>query len=297
MTVQPAGPAVSIGDVSITEPDSGTVNVQVPVTLSQAPARNVTVRVETVDGTAVAPGDYTAKSTTVTFTPAGALTRNVAIAVRGDIQAEADETFAVRVVEPVPVDILDGTGTIAIVDDDECTVVGTTGNDTLTGTPGDDVICAFAGDDVIDGLGGNDEIRGDTGVDTVTYMTAPAGVIVDLAAGTATDRGTQVLTGIEQVYGSELADTLSGGTGADLLVGLGGADTITGGAGNDELDGGDGDDVVTGGDGADFLYGGDGTDRLQGGIGNDRLDGETGDDLVDGGDGNDVVRGGSGPTR
>ena len=294
VTVQPAGPAVSVGDVAIAEPDSGTVNVVVPVTLSAAPARNVAVRIETADGSAVAPADYSAKAATITFTPTGLLTRTVTVAVRGDLLAEPDEVFSVRVVEPATVEIVDGTGAVTITNDDECTVLGTSGIDNLTGTPGDDVICALGGDDVIDGLGGNDEIRGDAGVDTVTYLTAPAGVVVDLAAGAATDRGTQTLVDIEQVYGSEHDDTLTGGTAADLLVGLGGADTITGGAGNDDLDGGDGADVLTAGDGADFVYGGDGADQLLGQAGNDRLDGEAGDDVVDGGDGLDTLRGGAG---
>ena len=294
VTVQPAGPAVSVGDISIGEPDSGSVNVQVPVSLSVAPTRNVSVRVETVDGSAVAGSDFTARTATVTFTPSGALTRPVAIAVRGDLLAEPNETFTVRVVEPADGRCLDGTGIVTITNDDECTVLGTSGNDTLTGTAGDDVICAYGGDDVIDGLGGDDEIRGDGGIDTVTYLTAPAGVVVDLAAGTASDRGTQTLVAIEQVYGSEHDDTLTGGTGADLLVGLGGADTINGGAGNDELDGGDGADVLTAGDGSTTSTAAMAPTGCSGRLGNDRLDGEAGDDLVDGGDGNDVLRGGSG---
>jgi Ca2+-binding RTX toxin-like protein len=294
VTVQAGGPLLSVGDVQVTELDSGSVNVVLPVTLSAAPAKTVSINVTTVDGTATAPSDYTAKTATVSFTPTGALTKTVTIAVRGDLLAEPTETFALRVVEPAAVGIADGTGTVTVVDNDVCTVLGTSGNDVLTGTPGRDVICALSGDDQINGLGGNDDIRGDAGVDTVTYETAPAGVSVDLAAGVATDRGDQVLSGIEQVYGSPFDDTLTGGVANDLVIGLAGADTIVGGPGVDELDGGDGNDVVTAGDGNDMVFGGAGDDRLLGQAGADRLEGEDGADTLDGGDANDVLRGGAG---
>ena len=56
------------------------------------------------------------------------------------------------------------TGTIA---DDDCTIVGTAGDDRLTGTDGDDVICGLGGNDVLSGLAGNDRIVGGDGDDVL----------------------------------------------------------------------------------------------------------------------------------
>src|SRR5437016_5809360 len=90
------------------------------------------------------------------------------------------------------------------------TISGTSGNDVIVGTPHRDVIAAYGGDDLIDGAGGNDIICGGQGTDTATYASAPAGVTVDLAAGTATGNGSDRLTGIENVVGSPYSDTLTG---------------------------------------------------------------------------------------
>ena len=53
-------PAISVGNVSVTEGNSGTAVASFPVTLSSSPSLAVTVHWATADGTAVAPGDYTA---------------------------------------------------------------------------------------------------------------------------------------------------------------------------------------------------------------------------------------------
>jgi len=53
--------------------------------------------------------------------------------------------------------------------------------------------------------------------------------------------------------------------------------------------GGDGNDNITGNDSANVLYGMRGNDRLAGGLGNDRLAGGLGNDTLDGGAGNDTA--------
>lgn len=91
--------------------------------------------------------------------------------------------------------------------------------------------------------------------------------------------------GSETIFGSIIADTLSG---------LGGNDSIQGNAGNDTLSGGDGDDLIFGQVGEDSLSGDAGNDQLQGEAGNDTLSGGEGNDILFGGDGNDSISGDNG---
>lgn len=114
-------------------------------------------------------------------------------------------------------------------------VVGSRFNDTITGN---------AGNNVLDGFLGNDRIDGGAGVDTVDYRSAYNGVSVNLASGGATGAfGTDTLLGIENVFGSNFNDRLTGGATANVLQGLNGNDVLSGGAGNDALAGGAGNDV------------------------------------------------------
>lgn len=71
------------------------------------------------------------------------------------------------------------------------------------------------------------------------------------------------------LYGTDRADTLTGGAGDDILYGFGGDDTLKGGAGNDVLAGHAGNDRLQGGDGDDYLLGGAGDDLIDGGGGTD----------------------------
>ena len=90
---------------------------------------------------------------------------------------------------------------------------------------------------------------------------------MNLADGTARGGHAQVtidgvtlydtLTGIEDLEGSDHADTLTGNGGNNWLVGRAGNDTLRGGGGTDKLDGGLGQDTLWGGTGADtFLFDG-----------------------------------------
>lgn len=79
-------------------------------------------------------------------------------------------------------------------------------------------------------------------------------------------------------FGSDLAETLDGGTVSDHLFGMGGNDTIRGGDGFDWIEGGDGSDSLVGGNGRDMLIGGAGTDTVEGGGGIDQVRGGSGID-------------------
>ena len=72
------------------------------------------------------------------------------------------------------------------------------------------------------------------------------------------------------MYGTHLADTITGDAADNLIQGFGGADYLVGGSGQD---------VLLGGDGADKLYGDAGDDVLVGGAGADTMSGGAGADL------------------
>lgn len=82
------------------------------------------------------------------------------------------------------------------------------------------------------------------------------------------------ITPIDNItFGTEQADTLTGGPGSDLILGGAGADTISGQQGADTLFGNRGADTVTGNQGNDVLVwtNGDGSDTMDGGQGNDTV--------------------------
>lgn len=150
---------------------------------------------------------------------------------------------------------------------------------------------------------------------TLDYRGTPAGVVVDLDAGTATGgSGSDTVSGVQNVVGTSFPDTLLGdgnanslsseGAGADLMRGRGGNDSLAGGSGADTLEGGPDADDLTGNAGGDTLSGEEGNDTLTGdvgtgsagndtllgGPGNDGLVPATGDDIVDGGPDKDELR-------
>src|SRR6266542_771342 len=60
---------ISIGDATVTEGSSGTVNATFDVTLSQISSQTVTVDYATADGTATAPDDYLPAVGSLIFSP------------------------------------------------------------------------------------------------------------------------------------------------------------------------------------------------------------------------------------
>jgi len=151
---------------------------------------------------------------------------------------------------------------------------GSSGNDILYGNTGVDYLSGGSGDDTLLGGLGNDTLIGGSGTDTASFDEALKRVFVDLKIGEATGEGTDILSGIENLQGSDYDDKLTGnhldnyivgGSGSDLLYGRKGDDNLVGGDGNDKLDGGSGNDILQGGSGADVLKGYKGADTLSGG--------------------------------
>ena len=85
---------MAIGDVTVTEGDTGTVTASFNVTLAPASGREVSVQYATADGTATAPADYSAAGGGLTFA-AGETTKQVTVPVHSDTLDEIDEDFTV----------------------------------------------------------------------------------------------------------------------------------------------------------------------------------------------------------
>ncbi len=129
-------------------------------------------------------------------------------------------------------------------------LTGSKFNDTLTGDDQYNVIKGLAGNDIIHGMGGNDTLiggagadalYGDAGIDLADYIDSTDGVIVDLAVGGGSkgDALGDVLVSIENLRGSDYADTLLGSFGDNEidpgLSRFGLTDVVDGRAGVDTL--------------------------------------------------------------
>ncbi|HEX5494378.1 MAG TPA: Calx-beta domain-containing protein [Mycobacteriales bacterium] len=130
-------PGLSVSDVSGQEGSSGLLHTESSgprtdssggplttthvalfvVTMSVPSTTAVTVAVATANGTATAPSDYTAVSTTVTFQP-GQTATLVPVTITPDDTEEADETFSVTLSAPTAAVIVDAQGTGTILNDD-----------------------------------------------------------------------------------------------------------------------------------------------------------------------------------
>ena len=136
------------------------------------------------------------------------------------------------------------------------------GQDYIEGLGGDDKIYAGEGDDQIAGGAGADTIEGGGGIDLISYYNSTSGVSVNLASGKGKGGEAEgdVISDVENLYGSAFGDVLFGDSGKNVISGSEGSDSIVGGHGADELLGGDGNDYLVGGTGADEIDGGLGTD-------------------------------------
>ncbi|MEQ1952038.1 hypothetical protein [Mesorhizobium sp. CN2-181] len=197
--------------------------------------------------------------------------------------------------------------------------------DALTGNTGINALDGAGGDDLLNGGAGADVLNGGAGIDTATYVNSAAGVNANLAAGSGAGGDAQgdTLAGIENLIGSNFADTLIGGAGVNVLAGGEGNDSLQGGGGADALQGGNGTDTasyagsaalvsvnlaanagaggdaqgdtftsienVTGSAFADVLVGDGAANVLAGGDGDDVLAGLGGADLLQGGNGTDTA--------
>lgn len=113
------GPYVTVGDVTVTEAEFE-VNALVTFTRSAVSGQSTRFFVDSIDGTAVAPGDYTARSGQLVVIQGGQTTKTLAFKIQGDTVAEPVETFTVQISNPTRgcIDPNNDSGTITIVDND-----------------------------------------------------------------------------------------------------------------------------------------------------------------------------------
>jgi CSLREA domain-containing protein len=88
-------PVLSIGDVTVTQSNSGTTSAVFTVSLSMASTQSITVNYATADGTGTTGGDYQAASGTLTFNP-GETSKTITVLVNGDAAFDPTETFFVN---------------------------------------------------------------------------------------------------------------------------------------------------------------------------------------------------------
>jgi Ca2+-binding RTX toxin-like protein len=182
---------------------------------------------------------------------------------------------------------------------------GGAGNDRLEGGGNGAFVRGGAGDDVLTSTFGSAVLDGGDGIDTVSYQGNVA-VEINLATGVLGGAAAgDVFVNIENIIGSDVADTFIGDAGDNVLEGGGGGDKLDGGAGVDlasyafskaglRIDlgnsaNGTGDaqgDSYAGIEGAigsafaDTITGSTQDDVLEGGAGADQLDGAAGKDTA-----------------
>ena len=153
---------------------------------------------------------------------------------------------------------------------------GGTGNDTLSGGAGTNVLQGGDGDDVLikDQFSSGGVLDGGEGVDRIDYSafdSASLAIKANLAVGTIQRYqdnrlvGTDTISNMEGVIGTEGNDSLTGSKSDDFLDGRAGGDFIRGGEGNDTIAGDEGDDRILQDVWRD-------SDTLDGGAGHDLLD-------------------------
>ena len=111
-------PTVSVNSPAVKEGNSGTTALTFTLTLSQASAKQVSVLVNTLQGTAKSGNDYVSVGRgTVTFAP-GQTTQTFTVQVVGDALAESNEQFQLALRSPVNATLGTASGTGTILNDD-----------------------------------------------------------------------------------------------------------------------------------------------------------------------------------
>jgi hypothetical protein len=111
-------PQISISDATMAEGNAGTIGYGFTVSLSAVSGVTTTVSYATANGSAIAPGDYTAiPAAVLTFKP-GQTSKTITVLVNGDTAYESTETFVINLSSPVNATFADNRGIGRITNDD-----------------------------------------------------------------------------------------------------------------------------------------------------------------------------------
>ena len=198
------------------------------------------------------------------FTASGAVTVDMA---RGTAKGQGNDRLAniETVVGSRDKDRIYGTSgpDFLIGTDGSDLINGRGGNDALIGDffgdphPGNDTLIGGPGNDILAGVAGDDRLFGGPGEQDIASYWYAKGIKANLARGRVTGEGIDTLRGVEGVFGSASADTMTGNGGSNLFFGDTGRDKLSGAGGDDFLDGGAGLDLLNGGKGQDYCLEGE----------------------------------------
>lgn len=225
-----APPTFSVNDVAVTEGNSGSVNAVFTITRNGSAAAAASVKYQTINDTAFAPGDYTAKALTSLSFLAGQTTKTVAVAVKGELLGEPDEAFRLVLSAPTGATIVDGTGVGTILNDDSTATTTVSVND-VSITEGDSLTKSLTFTITRSGsLASSSSVKYATADGTAVApgdYTAKALTTVSFAAGqsvktvTVTIKGDTVVEpdeSFEVVLSAPVGTVIGDGTGVGLIL-------------------------------------------------------------------------------
>jgi hypothetical protein len=329
-------PSISIGDVTVTEGNSGTKLANFTVSLSNASDQAIAVNYATANSSAIAFSDYTNQAGTLTFAP-GITSQIITVPIVGDKVDEANETFLVNLSNPVNAKIADNQAVGTILDDDTAgfTISPISNNTTEAGGTATFSVKLNSQPtaNVTLGLASSDQTEGSVSTPSLTFtpnnwnltqtitVKGVDDVLVDgniaynivTSAAISTDAKYNALNPqdvaianidndtapLNVINGTSLSETLVGTSLDDRINGFGGHDTIVGGLGKDQIYGDDGNDTLIGDLNNNVLTGGSMgmDDIIYGGTGSDRINGCGGNDYLYGEAGSDQIWGDGGNDR
>lgn len=219
----PPVPSVSVADASASEGDA----LSFTVGLSAPAATEVTVTATTSPGTAGSPGDFTAKSASVSI-PAGQTQATFSVSTTEDALDEPDETLAVTLSAPSGATLGDATAGGTIVDDDAAPTVtigdaGASEGDAVAFPVSLSAVSAKTATVQLTTTDGTATSPGDFTAQSNVLVTIPAGqTSVDVAVPTTEDSA------------SEPGETFTAAIGQAVNATLGTPSTATGTIANDD---------------------------------------------------------------
>ncbi len=246
----PSLPTISVGDASVVEGNSGTVQMNFTVSLSKAASGPVTVAYATADGTATAGSDYVARSGTITFA-AGETQKTISVTVNGDKVAELNETLALRLSSPSGATIADGAAVGTITTDEAIVPRITIADATIKEGDGGTRDLAFtitlseATTAPVSVTYGTEDGTAKAGLDyvaqtgTVTFAPGETSKVINIkvSGDTAIEGNETLKINLTGATGGKIADRLAVGTivNDDATISIANATVTEGNAGTSEL--------------------------------------------------------------